>query len=124
MTCPKCGGNFVTVAVGSIEVDRCGSCGGLWFDILEHEDLKAMAPSEGLDTGATPESRRNDEQMVVSCPRDGSRMLRMVDATQPHIWLESCPLCHGTYLDAGEFRDLKEHTLMEWVTRRRRPRRP
>jgi Zn-finger nucleic acid-binding protein len=23
-----------------IEVDRCVRCGGLWFDALEHEELK------------------------------------------------------------------------------------
>ena len=28
------------VKVGIVEVDRCTSCGGLWFDSLEEEWLK------------------------------------------------------------------------------------
>ncbi len=32
---------------------------------------------------------------------------------QFHIKFEACPACYGTYFDAGEFRDLKEHTVLE-----------
>jgi uncharacterized protein len=39
-------------------------------------------------------------------------MLRMVDAQQPHIWYESCEECGGSFLDAGEFRDLKRHNFL------------
>jgi Zn-finger nucleic acid-binding protein len=39
-------------------------------------------------------------------------MLRMVDAEQPHIWYETCDECGGSFLDAGEFRELKQHNLI------------
>ncbi|MEO2182119.1 MAG: zf-TFIIB domain-containing protein, partial [bacterium] len=26
---------------------------------------------------------------------------------------EACPVCYGTFFDAGEFQDLKEHTVLE-----------
>ena len=30
-----------------------------------------------------------------------------------HIKYESCPICYGTFFDAGEFRDLKENSVLE-----------
>jgi Zn-finger nucleic acid-binding protein len=48
----------------------------------------------------------------------------MVDAAQPHIWVESCPVCHGTFLDAGEFTDLKERGLRELLRHQRSERAP
>ena len=35
------------------------------------------------------------------------------NAEQPHIWYEACKSCDGVFLDAGEFADLKEHTLLD-----------
>jgi len=32
---------------------------------------------------------------------------------QFHIKYESCPICYGTFFDAGEFRDLKENSVLE-----------
>ena len=40
-------------------------------------------------------------------------MIRMVDRTQAHGWLESCPVCFGSFLDAGEFRDLTAHSIAD-----------
>ena len=40
----------------------------------------------------------------------------MVDKDQFHIEFEMCPTCRGTYFDAGEFRDLKDHTILERVS--------
>ena len=34
-----------------------------------------------------------------------------VDPAHPHIWYESCAVCGGAYLDAGEFRDEKSHSI-------------
>jgi Zn-finger nucleic acid-binding protein len=36
-----------------------------------------------------------------------------VDKDQFHIKYESCPTCFGTFFDAGEFSDLKDHTVVE-----------
>ena len=40
-------------------------------------------------------------------------MLTMVDKDQYHIKFEACPVCYGTFFDAGEFQDLNEHTVLE-----------
>jgi Zn-finger nucleic acid-binding protein len=39
------------VTFKDIEVDRCTNCKGLWYDMLEHEELKGLKNSEEIDTG-------------------------------------------------------------------------
>jgi Zn-finger nucleic acid-binding protein len=97
MNCPKCQGSMRTVDHEEITVDRCTKCGGLWFDLLEHEDLKGKSGSERIDSGDPAQGRKHDDQAKVMCPIDNVRMIRMVDAAQPHIWFESCPVCHGAF---------------------------
>ena len=40
-------------------------------------------------------------------------MIRMVDLEQPHIWFEHCTVCGGSFFDAGEFKDLAHHTVVD-----------
>jgi hypothetical protein len=39
MKCPKCGGDLHEQAFHGVSVDRCGECGGVWFDAGEVESL-------------------------------------------------------------------------------------
>lgn len=111
MECPKCQARMEAVRFEDTEVDRCVRCGGLWFDRLEHQWLKQRAGSEAIDTGPVWQAAMHDVQGRAFCPVDGAQMVRMVDAAQPHFAVESCPVCHGTFLDAGEFTDLKSTGL-------------
>jgi Zn-finger nucleic acid-binding protein len=99
------------------EVDRCVRCGGLWFDALEEEEIRGRPGSVAIDTGPAWQAAMHNVQPKVFCPVDGTLMLRMVDSAQPDIWVESCPVCHGTFLDAGELTELKEHTVRKLLGR-------
>jgi Zn-finger nucleic acid-binding protein len=103
------------VSYQGIEVDRCSMCGGLWFDMLEAEDLKKLSGSESLDVGDVKTGKERNQVGTIKCPRDSAAMLRMVVNGQPHIWYESCPICYGTYFDAGEFRDFSAETFIDAV---------
>jgi Zn-finger nucleic acid-binding protein len=103
------------VTHAGVEVDRCVRCKGIWFDNMEEERLKKIAGSEVIDTGDPEMGKRYNEVDRIDCPIDHTPMVRMVDARQSHIWYESCPVCYGTFFDAGEFRDYKEETLMDMV---------
>ena len=111
MECPKCQAQMEVVRFEEVEVDRCVRCGGLWFDALEPEELKGRAGAEGIDTGPTWQAAMHNVQVKVFCPREGALMIRMVDPARPQIWVESCPVCHGTFFDAGEFTEFKEDTI-------------
>jgi Zn-finger nucleic acid-binding protein len=112
--CPKCNSPMEKVKYGSIEVDRCTTCKGIWFDLREHEHLKALSGSESIDTGSPEEGATHSKIGDIDCPVCHARMIRMVDVKQPHIWYESCPVCYGVFFDAGEFKDYKEETVQDF----------
>ncbi len=113
MQCPKCQHEFETVTFSDIEVDRCTNCKGLWFDMLEKEDLLKIAGSEDIDIGDDQVGEEYDDMRKVDCPVCKQPMIPMVDKTQFDIQYESCATCYGTFFDAGEFRDLKEESVMD-----------
>ena len=116
MRCPKCQSAFEKVATAQGVVDRCTGCSGLWFDLLEHEELKAYARE--LDTGDAATGAQYNAVDRIRCPVcPNSPMVRMVDPGQPHLWLESCPTCYGHFFDAGEYRDYASHTFSDFLKR-------
>ena len=123
MICPKCQASMQPVRVEGGEIDRCSGCGGLWFDMLEDEDLLSLAAE--IDTGDPAVGRQHNAIDRITCPKcsEAQPMIRMVDPAQPHIWFESCTVCYGKFFDAGEYRDLAEFTVGDWFKRlRARPR--
>lgn len=114
MICPKCNSSMQVVVVDNIAVDRCTTCRGLWFDMLEHEHLAAIESCEEIDVGSSELGECFNRIEDIHCPKCSSPMLRMVDARQPHIWYEGCPTCFGVFFDAGEFRDYREHSVLEF----------
>ena len=110
MKCPKCRSEMEPVTVEGTEVDRCISCKGLWFNMLDDEKL--LASAKAIDTGDSKAGARNNRIDRIACPVcPNTPMVRMVDNRHPHIWFESCPSCFGRFFDAGEFRDLAKHSL-------------
>jgi Zn-finger nucleic acid-binding protein len=115
MDCPKCKAAMELVTFESIEVDRCTGCKGIFFDNREAERLRKVRGSEAIDVGDAKVGKAHDAIDRIRCPRDTAPMVRIVDPQQPHIRLETCPVCNGTFFDAGEFRDWKHETLVDLV---------
>ncbi len=106
MTCPKCQGAMETIVYEGVEVDRCRSCQGIWFDAgesdwLRHEDAAAV-----IDTGDPAAGMKTNEIDRYRCPRCDGGMLRRVDPKHPQIRYEECTSCRGSFFDAGEFAEL------------------
>jgi Zn-finger nucleic acid-binding protein len=116
MNCPKCHANMAKVTFQSVEVDRCEGCGGIWFDILEREDLKAMkGADEAIDTGSVKKGQKMDAVRKVHCPHCHTGMISLHVPDQPHIVIEQCNVCNGVFMDAGEFRDFSHVTPVEFL---------
>ncbi len=111
MNCPKCTGAMKQVDFQGIIVERCSQCYGLWFDEFEQDRLKEHKGSEVIDQGDVTLGTKYNTVDQIQCPRCTTLLTRMVDLRQPHIWYESCPVCYGTFFDAGEFTDFKHETL-------------
>ena len=106
MQCPKCQTDLsAPERIQDLSVDRCPSCGGIWFDDQElipllHENLKALA---SLRTGSDTHDQNSKRGQ---CPRDATELLRVYSSFSKLVVLDSCPQCHGIWLDGGEFEEL------------------
>ena len=114
MNCPKCISPMMPVEFGGIEIQRCTDCEGLWFDEFAKAELLTKKGAEKLDIGSAEIGKTWNQIDRILCPRCSTVMLRMVDLKQPHIWFEHCKVCGGSFFDAGEFRDLLHHTVLDF----------
>ena len=114
MKCPRCSEAMETTQFHEVQIDRCTKCGGLWFDEFELDELRAEKGSEKIDTGSADEANQSSQRQL-KCPRCNTLMLKMVDIKHAHIWYETCEVCGGSFLDAGEFKDMKRHNLLEGI---------
>lgn len=120
MNCPKCLENMAPIAFNDICVDRCPRCGGLFFDVTELDRLLGMGDTESIDTAPGFFSEGLDAMPPMNCPRClqrgmRARMVTLVDADQPDVRFERCPECGGSWLDAGEFNQLRHRTVADFV---------
>ena len=122
MNCPKCDYEMNPNQYKDVDYDQCKNCGGLWFDALEAEDLMEIKGASDIDTVDAKQGAEYNKKRIVDCPRCAARMRKVHDVQQPHIQLETCPACRGTFFDAGEFKDFCEETFMDrvkdWLAKR------
>ena len=114
MICPKCISPMQAVEFAGVTLERCTDCQGLWFDEFVKEELMKRKGAGRVDPGSAATGRMWNQIDHILCPRCSIPMLRMVDPKQPHIWFESCKVCGGSFYDAGEFRDLLHHTVLDF----------
>lgn len=117
MRCPKCKNDMEQVEIDGIEIDRCKSCRGMWFDVGESDALRNIEAATAIDIGDSDSGRQMNEIDRYRCPRCDGGMMRMFDPRESDIWYEECTSCKGTFFDAGEFKDLSEHTISNLVKR-------
>ena len=115
MQCPKCAQTMENVNFHDVEFNRCINCGGMWFDMLELKELQQLEDSDQIDTGSASLGRQYNKVDRIQCPVCDTPMIRMVDKNHHHIWYEACATCYGVFLDAGEFRDMKHETILDYI---------
>src|SRR4051812_26688513 len=100
-TCPACAKAMTTVEADGIAFDRCGACGGLWFDRLEHDALKALGSTQ---VEREPKPPVPVPTSIRRCPRCKVAMATLADRLDRHLLYEKCSACGGVFFDAGEFK--------------------
>ena len=127
MDCPKCVGKLQrteirqTVAhempelagVGTtyeLQVDKCFSCGGVWFDKGELDkyltDQITIIDSPALGGGLD----RELDQKAGKCPRCGVVMKKTPAPNLPDMTIDACSQCQGIWLDSTEIDRLERTT--------------
>ena len=113
VTCPKCSAAMEEVSFQDITIDRCTSCGGLWFDLMEHRHLRQLPGSEAIDTGKPASGWKTNEKRKIDCPKCRAPMSPMRDVDRHDIEYEYCSGCNGLFFDAGEFARYKHKGFFE-----------
>ena len=76
--------------------------------------MRRMISPPPTAAGRARDRRNYDRVDHIDCPVCKTQLIRMVDRSQPHIHYEACTTCYGVYFDAGEFRDYKERTVLDF----------
>jgi len=120
MKCPRCLDLMAQVSFADIQVDRCPRCGAIFFDPAELDRLLNLRGSEEVDSGSPETGREWDRVPQIHCPRclergKRSLMITLADPDRPGLRFEHCPACGGSFLDAGEFVELKHMRFAEFL---------
>ena len=116
MKCPKCYAPMDKASMGSVEIDRCSGCKGLWFDANELDELLRYDNSEMLDLGLASLGHAWDTSNTVLCPR--CKVIPMKTENMlghESVQRELCPQCLGSFLDAGEFTEIKSRSPLIYM---------
>lgn len=98
MKCPNCTGALKPINYKGVNVDKCDSCHGIWFDFSEIDQLE--------DTEFAFDNLKNT---MITRVKSGDQKCAKCQATMQKFYyrweeleLEVCPSNHGFWLDAGE----------------------
>jgi Zn-finger nucleic acid-binding protein len=113
--CPICKKQLESAIFHNVEVDYCKKCLGLWFEENELRDAKDAADMNlnWLDTDLWKEIKKfvisRDKKICPVCRFP----LYEVDYGKSKIAVDLCNICHGIWLDRGEFKKIMEYLKTE-----------
>ncbi len=115
--CPRCKIHLLGKMIGNIEIDKCPSCMGTWFDKDELRLLKDEKDRElrWLDIDLwEEESQFRISSGIRLCP--SCRVpLYEVGYGESEVIVDLCNLCKGIWLDKGEF-----EKIIKWLREKSR----
>ena len=98
LKCPRDGRQLETVKDHGIEVERCGTCKGAWYEDDELGMLEANAADEDSRRGMIDYAKRESELLCPVC----SKPMRAFNYRASSLDLDACTEAHGFWLDGGE----------------------
>jgi len=98
LECPKCLEPMLVAEYGSVEIDNCMSCGGIWLDGGELEAL----------TGADLPQAAHDAELGSpdrDCPVCVDQLIK-VRHKPTDVVIDRCPHGDGIWFDQGELQQI------------------
>jgi Zn-finger nucleic acid-binding protein len=108
--CPRCGSRLTERQFGSVTLDGCNACGGLWFDYQELNTL-THDPEVGLmevERTFQPAVSADAGQGDMRCPKCNIALQGFSFPHTPNVALDACPHCKGIWVDDGELQAIAE----------------
>lgn len=116
MKCPIDSNELVqTKYEADINVDQCGSCGGIWLDQKELERIQESSERDYTsEIAALPNlveqayaAALAKQKPLLNCPSCDKQMERREHGGCSQIMIDTCPSCCGVWLDDGEIKALE-----------------
>lgn len=109
---------------GSVEIDRCETCGGTWLDASELEKIQEILTNDHKRelekipdyVGMAILMEKTKDAPAVNCPVCSEPLERREYAYCSQVYIDSCIHGHGIWLDKDELRELEvfyERSRME-----------
>ena len=120
--CPNCDSILSRRRFGTVTLDICGDCTGVWLDAGELSTLTQFRPNElaqlqeaaGKYSGGSVQWKLNPTPL---CPRCCVGMVQPQQVYASGVQLEQCEQCNGLWVDAGQLASLSRH-YVNTLTRR------
>ncbi len=114
MQCPKCDDVELTAETSAgVEIDRCPSCHGVWLDALELERLIEAHSETLFKQDRVFKAHVGEAGPPLLCPRcRGAHLIKLNSRLRPGTIIDSCTVCFGAWLDAGELARLGGDDLL------------
>ncbi len=119
MMCPKCEKELRQCTIGTVKLDECIACEGIWFDNDELRKCKDQTDSDlnWMDFEIWKHKDKSEARSRnLACPQC-KQSLVTVDYADTGVEIDYCPKCKGTWLDKNEFEKVVEALTNELLTK-------
>jgi Zn-finger nucleic acid-binding protein len=116
MNCPRCNIELTNKTILDfkyfLNIDYCGSCGGIWLDNGEITRLEKTIEPTFYEIRKIPNNQ--EQQEILKCPLcDTSEILQKAQHFRDkHVIIDYCAVCKGIWLDTGEIEAIRKEN---WV---------
>ena len=101
--CPVCGTEMAVLELHGVEIDYCFSCGGIWLDSGELEQLIGNEDKSAEILKSFKDVTSTNKEKKRPCPVCGKAMKKVeVTVSENSIILDKCPKEHGIWFDKDE----------------------
>jgi Zn-finger nucleic acid-binding protein len=111
LACPACRAEMEPLSYLGVSLDVCPECAGIWFDDTELSAVQKVAPDAltALEEMFEPElAVQGGAEKMKKCPRDETRLDTYHYAYDTPVKIDSCPKCHGIFVEDLELAGIHE----------------
>jgi Zn-finger nucleic acid-binding protein len=119
MKCPRCDEELQSRTIGTVRIEECPQCRGIWLDEDDLRRAKDEADPDlrWMDFGLWKhEDRFAIATKPVRCPRCKIEMAA-VDYDNTKVVVDCCAKCKGVWLDGAEFSKIIDALSEELLTK-------
>lgn len=116
MNCPKCEVGLLRELIEepntTIEVDKCPSCGGIWFDKGELQRIDKITEPVLVEFRRIPKEKEQLKALYCPSCEDKTLMEKADHPKDEKVIIDYCPSCQGIWLDKNELEAVQKEGFL------------